>query len=124
MVAKDVPYHQDPTILLRDPHEIFAMFDIDSQRLFDEDIFASHQSGFGHLVVSDRRCGQGNRIDGWVGQQPGIVGLEPDSLVTALTGRFRGRVCVAENLQRSEIVEVPYEVLTPITNADYGDPNS
>ena len=72
MVAEDVPDHQDPTILLRDPHEIFAMFDVDRQRLFDEDIFASLQSGFGHFIVSHRRRGQGDRIDGWVGQQPGM----------------------------------------------------
>jgi len=121
MVLEDMPDHEDSFPGCGERDEFFAFFVGKSNGLFDKDVFIGKERFFDHGIMGGCRCGYGDGLDVWVGEQFGIVAETGNIRVFFLYGLKPFLVIVADGVEGIDLVEIPDKIFSPVAAANDGD---
>jgi hypothetical protein len=113
--------HEDALVFGGEADELGAFLHIESEGLFDKDVFAREQGAFGHLVMADGGRGEDDAGNFGIAEDVFVLPAEDDAGIFGADG-FEGRgVFVAESAEGSELEEVAGEIFAPVSMPYDGD---
>ena len=116
-----MPHHENPLLRLGQLVELRPFLFLQGQGFLHKNVFPGRQGLLDHGVVELRRTGNGDRLKGRVLQHglerslPFRTGIETGELLQGLLA------VIADNSQNAQGVEVPDQVLTPVSRTDDGN---
>jgi hypothetical protein len=114
-------HHQNPLVPPGQVHEFLAFFNAKSQGLLNENIFSGEQGLLGKREMLRRWGGDYDGLNIRILQQVLKIagGWDSVSVAHILTASF---IHVIHSLQSSKLVEIPDEILAPVTATNNSDP--